>query len=85
MRASLIWGGAHMTADGALRDLWPYLCRGTEQSIGHMQIDLATILLACAGLGVAVAFAILAGTVSARVFFDATRGEEEPAPSASRR
>ncbi len=54
-----------------------------------MQIDLATILLVCAGLGVAVAFAILAGTVSARVFFDATRGEEESVssapPSAQRR
>lgn len=50
-----------------------------------MPIDLATVLLASAGLGVAVAFAILAGTVSARVFFDATRGEEEQAPNAPRR
>ena len=74
-----------MTGDGALRDLWPYLCPGSGRSIPRMQIDLATILLACAGLGVAVAFAILAGTVSARVFFDATRGEEESAPSVPRR
>jgi hypothetical protein len=42
-----------------------------------MSIDLATVLLACAGLGVAVGFAVLAGTVSARVFFDASRGAEE--------
>ncbi|HZP97558.1 MAG TPA: hypothetical protein VFC31_14665 [Candidatus Limnocylindria bacterium] len=49
------------------------------------QLDLATVLLAFAGLGVAVAFAILAGTVSARVFFDATRGDEEQTPTAQRR
>ena len=74
-----------MTAGAALRDLWPYLWRtGGREHPRKMQIDLATILLVCAGLGVAVAFAILAGTVSARVFFDATRGEEEPAPTAPR-
>jgi len=42
-------------------------------------LDLGTILLALAGLVVAVAFAILAGTVSARVFFDASREPEEEA------
>ncbi len=41
------------------------------------QIDLATVLLIAAGLALAIAFAILAGTVSARVFFDATRAKEE--------
>lgn len=41
------------------------------------QIDLGTVLLALAGLGVAIGFAVLAGTVSARVFFDASRPEAE--------
>ncbi len=41
------------------------------------QLDLGTVLLALAGLGVAVGFAVLAGTVSARVFFDASRPESE--------
>lgn len=41
------------------------------------QIDVGTVLLAFAGLGVAVGFAVLAGTVSARVFFDASRPESE--------
>ena len=42
-----------------------------------MTLDLATILLVCAGLGIAVGFAVLAGTVSARVFFDASREHAE--------
>jgi hypothetical protein len=41
-----------------------------------MSIDFGTFLLAVAGVAVAVAFAVLAGTVSARVFFEAT-GESE--------
>lgn len=41
------------------------------------ELDLGTLLLALAGLGVAVGFAVLAGTVSARVFFDASRPEPE--------
>jgi hypothetical protein len=41
-----------------------------------MQFDLASALLAIAGIGIASAFAVLAGRVSARVFFDAT-GESE--------
>jgi hypothetical protein len=44
------------------------------------QIDLASVLLVTAGLAIAVAFAILAGTVSARVFFDASRAKEEERP-----
>lgn len=40
-------------------------------------LDLATVFLALAGLAVAVGFAVLAGRVSARVFFDATRGATE--------
>ena len=44
------------------------------------QIDLATVLVVIAGMGVAILFAILAGTVSARVFFDATRAKEEDRP-----
>ncbi len=42
-------------------------------------IDLATVLLVVVGLGIAVALAVLAGKVSARVFFDAsaTKKEEE--------
>ena len=44
------------------------------------QLDLATILLVTAGIGIAILFAILAGTVSARVFFDATRAKEEDRP-----
>jgi hypothetical protein len=42
-----------------------------------MTLDLATVLLASAGLGIAVGFAVLAGTVSARVFFDASRERPE--------
>lgn len=41
------------------------------------ELDVATVLLTLAGLGVAVAFAVLAGTVTARVFFDASREVEE--------
>jgi len=41
------------------------------------QIDLGTLLFAGAGLGLAVSFAVLAGIVSARVFFNATRDAEE--------
>jgi hypothetical protein len=42
-----------------------------------MQFDLASVLLAVAGIGIASAFAVLAGTVSARIFFDATREPED--------
>ena len=41
------------------------------------QFDFGTVLLALAGLGVAVGFDVLSGTVSARVFFDASRPESE--------
>jgi hypothetical protein len=34
--------------------------------------DLLTALIVCAGVAVAVGLAVLAGTLSARVFFDAT-------------
>jgi hypothetical protein len=37
------------------------------------QLDVATVVLALAGLGLATGFAILAGMVSARMFFDASR------------
>ncbi len=63
-----------------LRDLWPYLRPGAGAEHGPMQVDLGTILLAFAGLSVAVGFAVLAGTISARVFFDATRGQPEDKP-----
>jgi hypothetical protein len=42
-----------------------------------VQLDLTSVLLTVAGLGIASAFAILAGAVSARVFFDATSDPEE--------
>ena len=42
-----------------------------------MQIDLGTVLLALAAFGAAVGFAVLAGALTARVFFDATRVEDE--------
>jgi len=38
-----------------------------------VQFDFGAVLLTLAGISVASAFAILAGTVSARVFFDATK------------
>lgn len=41
-----------------------------------MQLDLSTALLALAGIAAASAFAVLAGVVSARVFFDATREQD---------
>ena len=43
------------------------------------QFDLASILIA-GGLGLAVIFAVLVGTVSARVFFDASRDANEKGP-----
>lgn len=51
-----------------------------SQHVGMPPIDLASVLLFCAGLLIAITLAVLAGTISARVFFDATRGpaEEEP-------
>jgi len=42
------------------------------------QLDLATALVALAGLGLAVSFAVVAGIATARVFFHASRAEEEP-------
>jgi len=41
------------------------------------QIDLGAVLFTSAGLGLAVSFAVLAGIVSARVFFNATRDSED--------
>lgn len=41
-----------------------------------MQIDFGAVILALAGIGAASAFAVLAGTVSARVFFDATKDRD---------
>jgi len=43
-----------------------------------VQFDLASALFAIAGIGIASAFAVLAGAVSARVFFDATRESRDP-------
>ena len=52
-----------------------------------LSIDVATVLVVLAGLGLAVALAIVAGTVAARVFFAASRqhGEPPPAPDAKNR
>lgn len=41
------------------------------------QIDVATILLAAAGLALAVGAAIAAGTATARVFFHASGGRND--------
>ena len=41
-----------------------------------MQIDFGSVLLAFGGIAAAAAFAVLAGTVSARVFFDATKEQD---------
>ena len=59
-------------------DLWPYLVTRARSTIPVMpQLDLATVLV-LAGFGVAVALAVLAGRLSARVFSDASRdGEDE--------
>ena len=51
--------------------------RHTPEDVGVPQLDLATLFLACAGLGVGVSLAVLAGIVSARVFFDASREAED--------
>ena len=42
-----------------------------------MDIDLGAVVLAVAAIGAATAFAILAGTLSARIFFDAAEGPDE--------
>jgi hypothetical protein len=41
--------------------------------------DLGFFLLACAGIGVAVALAVVAGTLAARIFFNASRREADKA------
>lgn len=41
------------------------------------QLDIGTLVLASAGLGLAVSFAVLAGVVTARLFFHASRAQEE--------
>jgi hypothetical protein len=40
-------------------------------------VDPSTIILALVGVGAAVGLAVVAGTVSARVFFDASRDPED--------
>lgn len=40
-----------------------------------MQLDLPTIITACVGVAIGVAFAAFAGRLSARVFFDASVDE----------
>lgn len=42
------------------------------------QLDIGTIIFATAGLGLAVSFAVVAGVVSARVFFHATSAPGTP-------
>lgn len=42
------------------------------------QLDVATILLALGGLGLAVSFAVVTGIATARVFFHATSTDEKP-------
>ena len=44
------------------------------------QVDIPSILFITAGLGLAVSFAILAGILSARVFFHATGDVEDEQP-----
>lgn len=44
-----------------------------------MQPDLGFIILACAGIGVAVVLAVVAGTLAARIFFSASRRETDEA------
>lgn len=41
------------------------------------QIDLATVALPVAGLGLVVGLAVLAGKMTARVFFDASRAQKD--------
>lgn len=47
-----------------------------------ISIDVPTVLMVLAGLSLAVALAILAGTATARVFFAASRQHREPPPVA---
>jgi hypothetical protein len=42
-----------------------------------MQLDLGLTLLFLGGIGVAVGLAVLAGSLSARIFYRASRVEEE--------
>ncbi len=44
-----------------------------------MQPDLGFIILAFAGIGAAVVLAVVAGTLTARLFFDASRGQTDEA------
>lgn len=42
-----------------------------------MSFDIASVLLVAAGLAFAIVLAVLAGKVSARVFFDASAAKEQ--------
>lgn len=44
-----------------------------------MPPDLGFILLACAGIGAAIVLAVVAGTLTARIFFSASRRETDEA------
>jgi len=57
-------------------DLWPYLCRPATPKMASMVVDPFLVLLTVIGVSVAVALAVIAGTITARVFFDATREPE---------
>ena len=46
-----------------------------------MQLDLLTVLVACAGIAIAVVIAVVAGTLAARLFFHASGlGAEDVRP-----
>ena len=64
------------------RDLRPYRGKAPAPTIGSMlALDVGSVLLVVAGLSLAIALAILAGRVSARVFFAASRQHIDPPPS----
>jgi hypothetical protein len=55
---------------GAVR---PYPRSVGPATMTTMQLDFASVALALAGIAAAAVFAVLAGWMSARVFFDASR------------
>ena len=48
-----------------------------RRTIAAMHLDLASVLLTVAGIAAASGLAVLAGTLSARIFFDASGDRDE--------
>lgn len=66
-------------ADQAAGDFRPYSAPALGPEDGFMQVDVLTAFIVAAAVAVAVLLAVVAGKLSARVFFDASgrKADEE--------